>query len=146
MLVHGLTGDCEKTWTHPRTGVFWPESLLPREFPKARIMTYGYDADIVHLLGSSSSNTLRDHGRSLAIDFASKRRRTKSVSRQNLLNCWGSEIQLSSLGGWTRTIGPSSSLRTVWEGWFASRYGNPQTHLSFFSKCSALLGERLHDG
>jgi hypothetical protein len=30
-------------------GTSWPELLLPSEIPDARILTFGYDADIVHL-------------------------------------------------------------------------------------------------
>jgi hypothetical protein len=43
-------------------------------------MTFGYDADIVGALKTVGSNTLRDHGKSLANDLAMRRVRTHSVS------------------------------------------------------------------
>lgn len=29
--------------------VFWPRDLLPKDFPNARVFTFGYDADLVSL-------------------------------------------------------------------------------------------------
>ncbi|KAF2267309.1 hypothetical protein CC78DRAFT_551989 [Lojkania enalia] len=40
-----LKGNREKTWTH-RNGTFWPGALLSQDFPRARIMVFGYDADV----------------------------------------------------------------------------------------------------
>src|SRR2546423_3057046 len=65
VFVHGLTGNREKTWTH-RNGIFWPDALLSENFPRARIMTFGYDADVVRFWTIASSNRLDDHGKSLA--------------------------------------------------------------------------------
>jgi hypothetical protein len=74
-----LTGNRETTWTY-RDSIFWPQDLLPKESPNVRIMTFGYDADIVGALKTVGSNTLRDHGKSLANDLAMRRVRTHSVS------------------------------------------------------------------
>lgn len=70
--MHGLTGNREKTWTH-RNGVFWPGSLVPEDFPRARIMTFGYDADVVRLWTIASSNRLGDHGKSLVYALLDQR-------------------------------------------------------------------------
>ena len=83
VLVHGLTGNRENTWTHKKHGVFWPKDLLPKDleeegFP-ARIMTFGYDADVVSAIDIASSNTLRNHGHNLAIELVLKRRRPQYV-------------------------------------------------------------------
>lgn len=72
IFVHGLTGNRDKTWTHPN-GVFWPQELA-KDIPTARIMTFGYDADVVKLWGMAGSNTLRNHGKNLASDVSDKRR------------------------------------------------------------------------
>ncbi|KAF2205149.1 hypothetical protein GQ43DRAFT_453291 [Delitschia confertaspora ATCC 74209] len=56
VFIHGLTGNREKTWTH--------------HFPNARIMTLGYDADVVHFWTIASSNQLDDHGKSLVYRYA----------------------------------------------------------------------------
>lgn len=47
VLVHGLNGDPRETWT-AKNGVFWPRDLLPITLNpvKARIVVYGYNADI----------------------------------------------------------------------------------------------------
>lgn len=42
---------------------FWPKEFLPNDIPTARIMTFGYDADIIGTLRVAGSNTLRDHGK-----------------------------------------------------------------------------------
>ena len=42
-------------------------------------MTFGYDADVVSVLDTASSNTLRNHGAALAQDLARKRTRSNSV-------------------------------------------------------------------
>jgi len=56
--VHPWTyGGREKTRTH-EDGTFWPQDLLPNDFPKTRILTFGYNADIAHVFGQASTNTL----------------------------------------------------------------------------------------
>lgn len=80
VFVHGLTGNRETTWTHKESKTFWPQTLLARDLPNARILTFGYDADIVGALKPAGSNTLRDHGKSLANDIALRRMRSRTVS------------------------------------------------------------------
>ncbi|KAI0017119.1 hypothetical protein F4780DRAFT_782650 [Xylariomycetidae sp. FL0641] len=47
VLVHGLNGDPQKTWT-AKNGVFWPSDLLPASLRDARanVLVYGYNADV----------------------------------------------------------------------------------------------------
>ncbi|KAK6953523.1 hypothetical protein Daesc_005828 [Daldinia eschscholtzii] len=47
VLVHGLNGDPQKTWT-AKNDVFWPTDLLPTSLRDARanILVYGYNADV----------------------------------------------------------------------------------------------------
>lgn len=72
VFVHGLTGNREKTWTHANA-MFWPGTLLSQDFPRARIMTFGYDADVVRFWTIASSNRLDDHGKSLAYALLDQR-------------------------------------------------------------------------
>ncbi|KAJ5166726.1 uncharacterized protein N7482_005507 [Penicillium canariense] len=81
VFVHGLTGNRETTWTDTPTKIFWPEQLLPTDLPTARILTFGYDADIIHALRVAGSNTLRDHGKGLAHDLALWRMRSRTNRR-----------------------------------------------------------------
>jgi hypothetical protein len=72
IFAHGLTGNREKTWTH-RNGIFWPATLLSEDFPHARIITFGYDADVVRFWTIASSNRLDNHGKSLAYALLDQR-------------------------------------------------------------------------
>lgn len=65
IFVHGLTGDLEHTWTHPESTEPWPKTLIPKEFPGARVLSYGYDAYVVLKRGPVSSNRLSSH----SLDF-----------------------------------------------------------------------------
>jgi hypothetical protein len=85
VLVHGLTGNRENTWTEKKGKILWAERLLPTDLPQARIFTFGYDADVVRVLKTTSSNIVRDHGKALANDVAIRRMRTKSVSDTSCL-------------------------------------------------------------
>src|SRR4051812_46850949 len=50
VLVHGLNGDPERTWTAAASGVFWPADLLPASLrgEPANVLVYGYNADVFH--------------------------------------------------------------------------------------------------
>ncbi|KAJ5787953.1 hypothetical protein N7457_002943 [Penicillium paradoxum] len=72
VFVHGLTGNRERTWTH-ENGTFWPQDLLAKDFPNARIMTFGYDVDVFKFTSITSSDRLYDHGQSLAYALVSHR-------------------------------------------------------------------------
>ncbi|RDW57291.1 hypothetical protein BP5796_12741 [Coleophoma crateriformis] len=71
-FVHGLTGDREDTWTAYGQTIAWPKTLLPPKLPKARILTYGYDAYVVRK-SVASSNRLIDHAANLLIDLTADR-------------------------------------------------------------------------
>ncbi|KXG54529.1 uncharacterized protein PGRI_076730 [Penicillium griseofulvum] len=72
IFVHGLTGNREKTWTH-ENGTLWPQDLLAKDLPKARIMTFGYDIDIFNFTSMNFSDRLYDHSQSLAYAIVSHR-------------------------------------------------------------------------
>ncbi|KAF2709069.1 hypothetical protein K504DRAFT_468277 [Pleomassaria siparia CBS 279.74] len=70
-FVHGLTGDRETTWTHSN-GTFTPD-LVRARFPSARIVSYGYDANVVGLWKNASGEGLRGHGKALAYAISNSR-------------------------------------------------------------------------
>jgi hypothetical protein len=51
---------------------------LAKDIPTARIMTFGYDADVVKLWGMAGSNTLRNHGKNLAFAVSDRRRECRN--------------------------------------------------------------------
>lgn len=115
VFVHGLTGNRESTWTH-KNGVFWPE-LLANDIQGARIMTFGYDADVIKIWGIAGSNNLRNHGKSLAFAVSDRRRPCRErpiifiahslgglVCEQALLYCREGERNLEKVFQSTRGI------------------------------------------
>ena len=79
IFVHGLTGDSYNTWLEEETQTYWPVDLLSRDVRSARILTFGYDADVTKILGPVSKNNLRDHALALLSDLAVLRDDTNSV-------------------------------------------------------------------
>lgn len=78
VFVHGLMGNRETTWTKNEEGlgsVMWPRDLLPKEFPNARIITWGYDADVFKAAPFSpvSENLTQQHAERLCIDLSDLR-------------------------------------------------------------------------
>jgi tetratricopeptide (TPR) repeat protein len=79
-FVHGLTGNRESTWTAHGQSAPWPKTLLPLKLPKARLLTYGYDAYIIQK-PVASTNRLIDHATNLVIDLTNDRASCKASSR-----------------------------------------------------------------
>jgi hypothetical protein len=84
VFVHGLRGHRRETWT--KDNVCWPGDLLPNEesLSRIRILTFGYDANIVDLNGRASLNSLFDHSLNLILEL-SRERRDNAVSTSHLL-------------------------------------------------------------
>ncbi|PSK36144.1 hypothetical protein B9Z65_5959 [Elsinoe australis] len=81
VFVHGLTGNRDKTWTHASTSCFWPEELLPTDLPNARVYTYGYDADVIHVLEQASQSRIANHAQTLLSTLANARERSETADR-----------------------------------------------------------------
>lgn len=73
-----MTGTREETWTY--NGNLWPETLLPKEIPTARILTFGYDADVVNFWLPAGQNRIGNHAQNLAQSLANLRDKTDTVS------------------------------------------------------------------
>lgn len=71
-FVHGLTGNRDTTWTVREQAVAWPPNLLPIYLPKARLLTFGYDAYAVRKTVASASR-LVDHAANLLTDLTNER-------------------------------------------------------------------------
>ncbi|KAF5709861.1 tetratricopeptide-like helical domain-containing protein [Fusarium globosum] len=79
VAVHGLNGHREKTWT-AENGINWLRHLLPDDVPRARVLSWGYDAN-THAASGTSSLLLYDHARTLVSDLTRERTLTKCSQR-----------------------------------------------------------------
>lgn len=81
VAVHGLNGTARKTWTDPASRTLWleDEDLLPASFPKARIMTYGYDSVLAFTSPAGLESFARDLLKRLRILRASAEARTRPL-------------------------------------------------------------------
>ena len=84
VFVHGLNGDPKRTWTSKESNAYWPRDLLPAfvEEQRARILVYGYDAD-VSSLGSRgvTKDKIHNHAERLIADLFANRRVSHSKSK-----------------------------------------------------------------
>jgi len=80
VFVHGLTGSALNTWLDPNTGVHWPSTLLHEEIPDARILAFGYDADVMGFWNPASQNCIGNHAENLLGDLVRIRDESDSVS------------------------------------------------------------------
>lgn len=117
-FVHGLTGNRKKTWTH-ESGVFWPD-LLAKDFPKARVISYGYDANVVNFAkdwANASTEGLKSYGQGLAYAVRNELQDKTArpiyfiphslgglVVEQALLESIGSDVSLKNVAQWTAGI------------------------------------------
>ena len=84
VFVHGLTGDAYNTWLHKETGVHWPSELLGQDIPDSRILSFGYDADVVNILGGgpASNSRLSNYAESLVGKLVRERERSQTERRK----------------------------------------------------------------
>ena len=64
VFLHGLTGGRLTTFTHGN-GKCWPRDFLPQVLPNARIMSYGYDANVVSLGAMAGQTSLEGNAKLL---------------------------------------------------------------------------------
>ena len=67
VLVHGLRGHAEETWT--AGSCCWPRDLLKRDIHDARIMSWAWDSSVAHATSYSSHLTLHQHAETLLLDL-----------------------------------------------------------------------------
>ncbi|KAI9825800.1 MAG: Serine active site containing protein 1 [Thelocarpon impressellum] len=79
VFVHGLMGDRLKTWT--KDEVSWPRDLLPYDIDNARIITWGYNADVMTFFQRTSQSSIFQHALSLLQDIQRERQTDEEVAR-----------------------------------------------------------------
>jgi hypothetical protein len=78
VFIHGLNGSPLKTWKTDET--CWPKDLLPANVPSARVMTFGYNSQVVHFWSEPSQNRIDNHADALFAELVAIRDRSGSVS------------------------------------------------------------------
>ena len=76
-----MDGHPYQTWTSENDKIFWPAQLLPAviEEEKARILVYGYDADIASFTGTVSKDKLHNHADNLVAELYANRRKREAT-------------------------------------------------------------------
>lgn len=82
VFVHGLTGNAYSTWFHKEAGVHWPSALLGRDIKDARILSFGYDADINIIWKPASNSRLSNHAEHLVRSLERVRRDSHTEDRK----------------------------------------------------------------
>ena len=77
VFVHGLGGHWYNTWY--KNEVFWPRDLLSKDVQNVRIITFGYDSDVVKFFGQVNRNQIHDHARTLVADLRRCRKKKDAV-------------------------------------------------------------------
>ncbi|PKY04955.1 hypothetical protein P168DRAFT_304062 [Aspergillus campestris IBT 28561] len=85
VFLHGLTGRADKTFFHTKTQKYWPVNLLRRDLPNARILSFGYHADLGRSFRPVGQNTLESHASNLVNDLARVREADESEVPQEII-------------------------------------------------------------
>ena len=83
VAVHGLNGDLTNTWTDAKTKAFWLRDFLHHDLNGARIMTFGYNADIAF---GNTTASIKDHAMDL-LGCLVDEREDNAVSGRLLQSC-----------------------------------------------------------
>jgi len=75
VFVHGLTGSAFSTWFHEDSSKHWPRDLVKNDISDARVMTFGYDADVARFWGQAAQDGISGYANDLLGKLARKRQR-----------------------------------------------------------------------
>ncbi|OXV10808.1 hypothetical protein Egran_01431 [Elaphomyces granulatus] len=88
VAVHGLNGDAVKTWTSPSEKICWLNhpNFLPKYIKSARVLVWGYNANISSYAGkSTSSDRILQHAQTLVAQLHADRDVRLSFARPPIL-------------------------------------------------------------
>ncbi len=112
------------TWKDKESSdtTFWPgdPELLPTDCPTARIVSFGYNAEIAKFYPESSKTiapelTIDDYSTAL-FEALKLLRGDKDTVSHSLMTCIFNFSRVESLTADLERTGPSSLWRTAWEG------------------------------
>ncbi|KLP00031.1 uncharacterized protein Y057_8585 [Fusarium fujikuroi] len=79
VFVHGLRGNSFGTWHYGQdSGLHWPSDLLKVDIPDARILSFGYDAAVLHWWSPASRNSIGNHAQNLLGSIVRLREKTNT--------------------------------------------------------------------
>jgi len=82
VAVHGLNGDPVETWTHAKTKDSWLKDYLPSDIQNARILSFGYNADIAF---GNTTASIKDHAQDLLGSLIDEREKADISPSEALL-------------------------------------------------------------
>jgi hypothetical protein len=59
--------SAENEGGHSSRKVFWPRDYMTVDIPKARVWTYGYNADVIGMFKANNQNSVSQHGQDFAV-------------------------------------------------------------------------------
>ncbi|KAF7519720.1 hypothetical protein PCG10_009763, partial [Penicillium crustosum] len=129
IFIHGLTGDRDATWTASDATDPWPKTLLPPAIPTARVLTFGYDANVADWKGVVSQSRIANHAGNLLTALSTYRENDDTNERPIIFVC-------HSLGG------------LVCEDALLASNQRPERHLSniLHSTCGIIFLGTPHHG
>ena len=126
-----------QTWTSDRSKALWlrDAGMLPKAVPNARILTWGYNADVHAFLGHTSSNRIMQHAHTLVAQLQTDREVCLALTLRRSLFATSQAKMLSS------GLLSSFSRRTddVFDSWKVLLKG-------LSSSCAIRLGGSLSRG
>jgi len=89
VAVHGLNGDPFNSWTTKGSSKMWLKdpSLLPSHLKNSRILTYGYHANVLAVLGKTSSDRILQHAQTLIAELVADRELENATQRPIIFVC-----------------------------------------------------------
>ena len=76
VAVHGINGDARRTWTSVASNVCWLNhtDLLPKYIKNARVLVWGYNANVTSSKGrSTSADRILQHAQTLVAQLQADR-------------------------------------------------------------------------
>lgn len=155
--MHGLNGRPLDSWTSSN-GVLWPRDLLPQflEQERVRILTYGYNADVVSFTDGVSSERIHNHAEDLVSALAANRNLNRCLERPVIFVCHslgGIVVKRALIYAHNVSSERTEHLRSIFVSTFAVLFlGTPHNGadiakwgLMLQKMCDALMPKKLLD-
>jgi hypothetical protein len=123
VAVHGLNGDARGTWTSKSTETSWlsDPDFLPKYLPRARILSWGYNANISTWKGrSTSQDRILHHAHTLVAQLNADREVSIIRQTRKIETDFWTELTMFVAGGRGRE---ADNLPLPLAGWYHCQKG-----------------------